>query len=1136
LASMVLAGGNRVRGDVLDPGLDQKVAPSLGGVVLGLEDRIYSDPEEFFSRTLLTDKLLGVVEDTASALEGRGRVLVLGSFFGGGKTHTLISIYHSVKSPEALLRARIPRGLEARVKHLVERLKTLKASLAVIDGKYESLSPSPAKPRDVGTIKVRTLWGFLAYSLGSIGSAAEFEDTRVLPGVDVLRGVLTGKRAVILVDEVAWYVKNLVESNDQTLSSYAGQVISFFEVLADAVDLAQGVALIISLPVEAGVEGVESVEKVYKDVEDYVRRLFRAVRRRASNIVEPIGIGDIHELLRTRLFEYIDEGSASTAVKRLREEYASNQEIFGKEAMAVASRALHTYPFHPSYVDTLLDILDKHPGLQKTRDLIRISRMVLRIISTDKRAYDFVMPWHIDPLDRDLGPVLLSGDYAGFKLPAEEDIKRAERYPKPWAAVTAAKALFARTFSYGGVPLPKTGVPTHEDLALMSYEPASFSAEALYPKDIVDAIKWLAQNTLYIVQDERTGRMWFVKYTTPIKYVEERARRVSDLDAVEWVRTYAEKLLREDTSAVLGRRKGSRRAQPKIFDMELSKVSDTCDRIDIDTNKYVLIACLSPLENDLTKLEETIYRTRSGAYRTNANTIHIVFPSSHDRIRAAVENTKKAIACDEVKEEKIVDQLVTGFEGEEARIAREVYSHKLQEYCDNAKNTALRAVLQVFDRVAYPAFKDGRNTVRVEGLAQADIVVEAVESTLNRIRPQRILLEMDFDVLRHLLKEVGVELEGSSSPRTVEEVMSYFYTNPKLPATTLEAVRSAVADGLRRLRIGLRCGNTLYYKKIERCDSESSCLSISTAVGEEIEASRINPECEVLPWGLALEEQMKGLKGGLRGNRAYEYFLVYSGSLLRVEDVVTNMASYSLESLRDAPLVLREFEATVRFTRDIIDIKARAGEPVSAEITLERLGPYRGLVKLSADRGHVEPSELKIGDDLPRAIVRWSWKAPEGGGEAVIEARDERTALLARARVRIYVEALREERGIVVGCVRGVPPPGSRVGALELEVGSLNLRPLEILSNRVKGQVSGYIELSHDSSSIRVEFKNIELRRALEIAKTIVIQYQNILDLSRLGFRMSVRITPAEERYIQAPEFTDREVETLRDFMSYCGA
>jgi len=79
----------------------------------------------------------------------------------------------------------------------------------------------------------------------------------------------------------------------------------------------------------------------------------------------------------------------------------------------------------------------------------------------------------------------------------------------------------------------------------MIYEPTIFHDEGWAPKDIVDAVRWISGNLLYVVRDEKTGRMWFTKFVTPIKYIEERARRIEDMLAVNKILEYADKLLRE---------------------------------------------------------------------------------------------------------------------------------------------------------------------------------------------------------------------------------------------------------------------------------------------------------------------------------------------------------------------------------------------------------------------------------------------------------------------------------------------------------------------------------------------------------------------------------------------------------------
>src|SRR5204863_7653250 len=56
----------------------------------------YGEPEEFFRRTFLTDGLRRLLANAAKRLAGAGGdpIVDLQTNFGGGKTHSLIALYH----------------------------------------------------------------------------------------------------------------------------------------------------------------------------------------------------------------------------------------------------------------------------------------------------------------------------------------------------------------------------------------------------------------------------------------------------------------------------------------------------------------------------------------------------------------------------------------------------------------------------------------------------------------------------------------------------------------------------------------------------------------------------------------------------------------------------------------------------------------------------------------------------------------------------------------------------------------------------------------------------------------------------------------------------------------------------------
>jgi hypothetical protein len=65
---------------------------------------VYRDPEHFFRVSYLTEGLRSLLQDVLSRLsDGAGnRVLKLLTPFGGGKSHTLASLFHAARSRKAL--------------------------------------------------------------------------------------------------------------------------------------------------------------------------------------------------------------------------------------------------------------------------------------------------------------------------------------------------------------------------------------------------------------------------------------------------------------------------------------------------------------------------------------------------------------------------------------------------------------------------------------------------------------------------------------------------------------------------------------------------------------------------------------------------------------------------------------------------------------------------------------------------------------------------------------------------------------------------------------------------------------------------------------------------------------------------
>jgi predicted AAA+ superfamily ATPase len=1117
--------------DVLDPGLDEKTAPSLGEVFLGRAPRIYADPREFFRRTLLTKSMLDMLEEIAGALAGvrdarrsYRKVHVLTSLFGGGKTHTLLTIYHAFTNPKALIEARTAsredRGkLEAIVK-LIEGLGGVR--VVVVDGFFKELSPTPLDPYVVGNFKIQTIWGFIAFHLGSYSPVEAHDKSVVVPHADTISNLL-GRPTLILVDEVARYTVNLATSGDQRLRDYANQIIAFMELLAKAVDLVERSVLVVSLPVD--IERWE-VEAAYKGASHIVEGLYKALTRVAASTITPVTPGDIARILKTRTFERVDESGARITASKLAKAYQSPEyrELFG-DTTRVLQELHETYPFHPTYVKTISEIVDKHDMLQKTRDAVKLTRKILRMLRGRSDPSELIMPYHVDVEESEIQAMLLVGDYRGYTLVVEEDIRgRCSQYDvtKQGVAKAIAKAVFAKTFVYqwaGGASRP-TLFPDSKEVLLSSYEPGLADMLQATPKDYFDALTWLSRNLAYMLEDG--GRYWFTYLVSPVREVEILAKSVEDAKAYRVLEDYATRLLGSTVSEALKARRPPRHTF-KVFSDAI--ILSEPEPLDVDAPAYRLLVSLKPLsDSDVYRL---VFETRKGA-RRHANTVYLIYPGDVRGLQQTLWHAKRLIACDDVRsrlDQKYGDKIV-----------REVMQRKLEEYCrgsEGVEGQLLYNILSSLNTVAYPTFKNNRDDIEKAQAIPGTNIVESALKTLKGVRPQKHYEELDFDTLDYMLRQIGVDLKEGDLERRVREVLDYFYTNPRLPMVSEDQVRTALLEGVRRLSIGVRRGDEIYYKKVVDC-RPGECRPPTVVEGNP--PPRLQDDDVILPWPKALEEQVKTLRdsderveGGIRRIRYYFYI---EGKLYSLREAAK---SFDLDLLRYAPIVkvIEILEEGVDLRLRPQEVKARPGEELEVEVIVERIGEFTGEVTLEVSHGVIGRRKLTVDERSSVVMVPWRVRAPETAGEHkfTVRALGPGGRLFKEALLKVIVE--REEI-----CLTGAPPAGTRISNMFLRVEEKNLRPLEILINRFGDNViaeSASIEIESEAQGIKSTAR-VELERhTLADVKKILVFHVNHAGVFLRRLSYELRITPRVGNYVIAPQFDENEKGYLRE-LKYCKA
>ena len=232
--------------DVASGDYDQaEFAADLAQVVAGTADPEYQDAREFFARTYLTEGMRRLLVTAVRRLTGGGGapIVQLKTAFGGGKTHTMLALYHLLSQGGGAAQM---EGTGAIMREAgVDELPT--ARLAVIVG----VDLSPSETRRVNGITVRTLWGNIAAQLGgreayAIVKAAD--ENSVAPGAHDLATVFDQfGPAVILIDELVAYARNIYGVNGLPAGSFDSNM-TFVQSLTESVKRSERCQLVASIP------------------------------------------------------------------------------------------------------------------------------------------------------------------------------------------------------------------------------------------------------------------------------------------------------------------------------------------------------------------------------------------------------------------------------------------------------------------------------------------------------------------------------------------------------------------------------------------------------------------------------------------------------------------------------------------------------------------------------------------------------------------------------------------------------------------------------------------------------------------------------------------------------------------------
>ena len=376
-------------------------AADLAKVHSGSAPPEYRDPKQFYSRTYLTEGLSTLLLGAAKRLSGNGGdpVVELQTNFGGGKTHSMLALYHMAgPTPVQDL-----SGLD----QLLER-----EGLSVPDGINRAVLVGTSRgPQDVlnadGGRKIRTTWGELAWQLGgaeAFDMIAENDANGIAPGSHLLEEIFKKcAPCLILIDEWVAYLRQIYKVEGLPSGSFDAN-LSFVQSLTEAVKASPRTLLVASLPasqIEVGGEGGQEALARLKQTFSRVESSWRPASQEES-----------YEIVRRRLFKEISGDKfhhRDNTLKQFAKLYRDNTNDFpqGCADEDYRRKLEKAYPIHPELFDQLYTSWGSLEKFQRTRGVLRLMAQAIHELWMSGDPSVMIMPGSVAVSSPRVEPELL---------------------------------------------------------------------------------------------------------------------------------------------------------------------------------------------------------------------------------------------------------------------------------------------------------------------------------------------------------------------------------------------------------------------------------------------------------------------------------------------------------------------------------------------------------------------------------------------------------------------------------------------------------------------------------------------------------------------------------------------------------
>lgn len=532
-------------------------AADLSQVAKGKGTREYRDPKEFFARTYVTEGmknlLTGALERVKGDHDGEP-VIQLKTAFGGGKTHSMLALYHLMKHSDVITADNTPNLREVFDEVGIDCAP--KVNVATFVGSAEN--PAEWKrPKDFPGITINTIWGNIAYQLAKSAGKPEAYDIvkesdkkGISPGSDAFASLfdMCGP-CLILIDELVAYGRKIYRPEEKDVDLPAGtfeNFTTFVQELTEGAKKSKNSLVVASIPESATEIGKEGGQETLKTIEHYFNRLV--------TIWKPVTAEEGYEIVRRRLFHECAQDKVALRnhiCEEFSKMYRDNPNEFPAEAheLNYRDKMAKCYPIHPEIFDRLYSDWSTLENFQRTRGVLRFMAAVIHELWSESDASPMIMPGSIPIGKSTVSDELIKYLPGNWNAIVDRDVDGSGSVPRQidnsitrFGQIFAAQRV-ARTIMLGSAPSDKRQKEAVRGIAKTNVK-LGVSLPGQNISTYSDVLNdELLRKLIYLYSNQTNDRFWYDTRPSLRKTAEDRAKQQGDIEVGEEIKRRLKKQL-----------------------------------------------------------------------------------------------------------------------------------------------------------------------------------------------------------------------------------------------------------------------------------------------------------------------------------------------------------------------------------------------------------------------------------------------------------------------------------------------------------------------------------------------------------------------------------------------------------------